>query len=71
MRHKIPTLLLHFQVHRVQGIYIFQFNAPLYFASAGVYIETGVNPGEQGMRKGPRGCFQQCGDHVYYDITIA
>jgi MFS superfamily sulfate permease-like transporter len=58
------------RVHRVQGIYIFQFNAPLYFASAGVfrsrlYTETGINPTEEGRVKGPRGCFQQCGDQIH------
>ena len=57
------------QVNKVQGIYIFQFNAPLYFASAGVfrsrlYIETMIDPGERAMMKGPRGCFQNCGDSV-------
>ena len=59
----------------MQGIYIYQFNAPLYFASAGVfrsrlYIETHVNPGELGMDGRRQGCFQKCGHSVCtYTIT--
>ena len=53
----------------MQGIYIYQFNGPLYFASAGVfrsrlYIETCVNPGELGMQGRRQGCFQKCGESV-------
>ena len=49
-------------------LHVFQFNAPLYFASAGVfrsqlYIETEINPGEVGMCK-TQGCFHSCGDKV-------
>ena len=44
-------------------MYIFQFNAPLYFANVGVFrsrmhIETGVNPSE--FEEKDVGCFQQC-----------
>ena len=58
----LPSLSLS-QVYRVPEVYIFQFNAPLYFANVGVfrsrlYIETGVNPSE--FEERDVGCFQQC-----------
>ena len=59
----IPSSLSVSQVYRVPEVYIFQFNAPLYFANVGVfrsrlYIETGVNPNE--FEERDVGCFQQC-----------
>ena len=44
-------LFLTNQVYRVPHIYVYQFNAPLYFANVGVfrsrlYLETGINPSE-------------------------
>ena len=52
------------QVHRVHGIYIYQFNSPLYFTSAGVfcsllYIETGINPTDTTDTMS-QGSLQQC-----------
>ena len=59
----IPPPLSLSQVYRVPEVYIFQFNAPLYFANVGVfrsrmYIETGVNPSE--FEERDVGCFQKC-----------
>lgn len=59
----IPPPLSLSQVYRVPEVYIFQFNAPLYFANVGVfrsrmYIETGVNPNE--FEERDVGCFQKC-----------
>ena len=50
------------QIFRVPGVYIFQFNAPLYFANVGVFrsklnIETGTNPEELGPTMA-QGCIQ-------------
>ena len=44
-------------------VYIFQFNAPLYFANVGVfrarlYIETEVDPSQR--EEADQGCFQLC-----------
>ena len=51
-------------------MYIFQFNAPLYFANVGVfrsrlYIETGVNPSE--FEETVVGCFKQCCTQVRFE----
>ncbi|XP_064398689.1 prestin-like [Halichondria panicea] len=50
------------KVYRIPKIYIFQFNAPLYFANSGVfrsrlYLETTINPSELSDPK--QGCIQQ------------
>ena len=50
------------QVFKVDGVYIFQFNSPLYFANVSVfrsklYIESGMNPEELGSMRVP-GCIE-------------
>ena len=62
-----------FQVSRVPQVYIFQFNAPLYFGNVGVfrsrlYIETGVNPSE--FEEVVVGCFKQCCTQVRRELRV-
>ena len=62
----LRTIKLHYssllQVYRIPSIYIYQFNAPVYFANVGVFrarlfLETKINPSELG--EGKQGCIQQ------------
>ncbi|XP_019851375.1 PREDICTED: solute carrier family 26 member 10-like [Amphimedon queenslandica] len=54
-----------FKVRSIPGCYIYQFNAPIYFANCNVfrsrlYIECGIST--QSIGEEPKGCFEQCYD---------
>ena len=55
-------LIICLQVFPVNGIYIYQFNSPLYFANVSVfrsklYIKTGIDP-EELVSMEVQGCIQ-------------